>query len=111
MEASVREEVARIVAQMKRPVALTLVDPDKTDNGSVGRDFRTVDEFPAAVVVAVGNLCSFCRGPARSIVSESLFACLGIGGGRGRDEFAAGVASVDVRVAGERVAHGQEGRR
>eukprot|EP00965_Chrysotila_dentata_P197609 6178292-Pleurochrysis_carterae.AAC.2 len=64
--ARVRREVARIVAQ-------------KPHKGTPGGDGGTVDEFPAVVAGVVRNFCSFRDCPARTVITQRLFAILGIG--------------------------------
>eukprot|EP00965_Chrysotila_dentata_P057866 1918273-Pleurochrysis_carterae.AAC.2 len=72
MEASVRSEVARIVAQnlrFERAVAFALVHPYEAYERLSRRYGAAVNQFPTAVVCMVGNFRSFCRGPSGSIVT------------------------------------------
>eukprot|EP00965_Chrysotila_dentata_P143187 4730920-Pleurochrysis_carterae.AAC.1 len=94
-DASVRRDVARIVAQ-------------KANESSSRGNILVVNEFPAAVVCVVGNLGSLGGRPTSTIVAQSLFARLRVGIGCGRKE---GASSVTSRNSGERgVAYGQESR-
>eukprot|EP00965_Chrysotila_dentata_P131913 4361156-Pleurochrysis_carterae.AAC.1 len=79
--ASVRRDVARIVAQ-NSAAALTLVDPDESHEGAPRRNRRTVDEFPAAVAGVVRNFRPFSGCPTDAIIAQSLLPAFGFEAGQ-----------------------------